>query len=314
MKKTFVWLAVLCLCLQAAAVFAATPDFSGLWDLDVKKSNLPETMRIGSMTMIVTQTEKQIEIERMTNRPKGSPRGGGMASEDKGNQIFKYSLDGKESSTVIGGEVGLGNMSAGKELRRAILTPDGKLSLTVARIYEAEKSSATTKINEIWELAEAGTVLKITRYTEAASGATNVELYFTRKEREGTTTLTTPNTTKPAVYVGTESGKETVSVVTESVNEAAPGTIYGGVMNGKASKLSIPKYPAAAKAIRAGGAVNVQVMIDEQGNVISAQSVSGHPLLRQAAEQAARDSQFVPTLLEGTPVKVTGIVVYNFAP
>jgi hypothetical protein len=46
--------------------------------------------------------------------------------------------------------------------------------------------------------------------------------------------------------------------------------------------------------------------------VISASAVSGHPLLRQAAEQAARESKFSPTMLSGQPVKVTGIVVYNF--
>jgi len=58
----------------------------------------------------------------------------------------------------------------------------------------------------------------------------------------------------------------------------------------------------------------VQVTIDEQGNIVSASAVSGHPLLRQAAEQAARQAQFAPTLLEGVPVKITGVIVYNFVP
>jgi len=58
----------------------------------------------------------------------------------------------------------------------------------------------------------------------------------------------------------------------------------------------------------------VQVTIDENGNVISASAVSGHPLLRQAAEQAARQAVFKPTLLSDQPVKVTGVIVYNFVP
>ncbi|MGI8641845.1 MAG: TonB family protein [Pyrinomonadaceae bacterium] len=62
------------------------------------------------------------------------------------------------------------------------------------------------------------------------------------------------------------------------------------------------------------GAVNVLVTVDESGNVTSASAVSGHPLLRQAAEQAARASNFLPTLLSGKPVKVKGVIVYNFAP
>lgn len=90
--------------------------------------------------------------------------------------------------------------------------------------------------------------------------------------------------------------------------------ISKGVVNGSAVSLPKPPYPAAARAVRASGAVNVQVLIDENGNVVSANAVSGHPLLRQAAEQAARSAKFKPTLLSGQPVKVNGVIVYNFVP
>jgi TonB family protein len=93
-----------------------------------------------------------------------------------------------------------------------------------------------------------------------------------------------------------------------------PKTISGGVVNGKATNLPKPVYPAAAKAVRASGAVNVQVTIDETGNVISATAVSGHPLLRAAAVEAARQATFAPTMLSGQAVKVTGVIVYNFVP
>lgn len=85
-----------------------------------------------------------------------------------------------------------------------------------------------------------------------------------------------------------------------------------GVINGIARDLPKPVYPAAATAIHAAGAVNVEVTIDEQGRVIAANAVSGHPLLRQAAEQAARRAVFSPTFLSRVPVKVTGVIVYNF--
>ena len=93
-----------------------------------------------------------------------------------------------------------------------------------------------------------------------------------------------------------------------------PKKISGGVLNGKATSLPKPPYPAAARAVRAAGAVNVQVTISESGSVVSASAVSGHPLLRQAAEQAARSARFAPTLLSGQPVSVTGVIVYNFVP
>jgi TonB family protein len=93
-----------------------------------------------------------------------------------------------------------------------------------------------------------------------------------------------------------------------------PKQISGGVLNGKAISLPKPAYPPAARAVRASGAVSVQVLIDENGNVISASAISGHALLRTAAVQAARGSKFPPTKLSGQPVKVSGIITYNFIP
>jgi protein TonB len=88
--------------------------------------------------------------------------------------------------------------------------------------------------------------------------------------------------------------------------------ISGGVLNGKAISLPKPPYPAIARAAHASGTVTVQVTIDESGKVISAHAVSGHPLLQQAAVQAALQARFTPTQLSGQPVKVTGVIQYNF--
>ncbi len=88
--------------------------------------------------------------------------------------------------------------------------------------------------------------------------------------------------------------------------------ISGGVLNGKATSLPEPVFPAIAKAAHASGAVTVEITIDETGNVIAAQAVSGHPLLKSAAVDAARHASFKPTLLSGEPVKVSGVLVYNF--
>jgi len=88
--------------------------------------------------------------------------------------------------------------------------------------------------------------------------------------------------------------------------------ISGGVLNGKATYLPKPAYPPIAKAAHASGIVNVQVTIDENGNVISASAVSGHPLLQPSAVAAARQAKFSQTKLSGKPVKVTGVIVYNF--
>jgi periplasmic protein TonB len=88
--------------------------------------------------------------------------------------------------------------------------------------------------------------------------------------------------------------------------------ISGGVLNGKAISLPKPAYPPIARQAHASGTVVVQVTIDENGNVISATPVSGHPLLRAVAAAAARGARFSPTKLSGQPVKVTGVITYNF--
>ncbi|MFN6962770.1 MAG: energy transducer TonB [Pyrinomonadaceae bacterium] len=88
--------------------------------------------------------------------------------------------------------------------------------------------------------------------------------------------------------------------------------VFGGVLNGKALSLPKPVYPPAARAVRAEGTVVVQITVDETGSVISAEAVSGHPLLRPAAVESARGAKFSPTLITGPPIKVTGVLVYNF--
>jgi TonB family protein len=88
--------------------------------------------------------------------------------------------------------------------------------------------------------------------------------------------------------------------------------INGGILNGKAVRLPQPRYPAEAKAAGASGEVTVKIVIDESGDVISAEALSGHELLRAAAEEASSRAKFRPTKLQGKPVKITGVLVYKF--
>lgn len=84
------------------------------------------------------------------------------------------------------------------------------------------------------------------------------------------------------------------------------------VLVGRALRLPKPAYPAIARAAQAEGEVEVQVLINPEGEVIAASSISGHPLLQAAAVTAARGSLFAPTKLEGKPVHVFGILKYTF--
>lgn len=84
------------------------------------------------------------------------------------------------------------------------------------------------------------------------------------------------------------------------------------VLNGRALKLVTPGYPDSARRAHASGTVVVNVLIDEKGKVIAAKASSGHPLLLDVSVQAAKDSLFSPTLLADKPVKVHGVIQYNF--
>ena len=99
-----------------------------------------------------------------------------------------------------------------------------------------------------------------------------------------------------------------------SSDPRAKGAISGGVLNSKAIDFVKPTYPAIAKASKAKGHVVVQVLVDESGGVISARPISGHPLLQAAAVAAAKQTRFPPAKLSGKPVKVIGILDYDFAP
>ena len=84
------------------------------------------------------------------------------------------------------------------------------------------------------------------------------------------------------------------------------------MLNSKAISLPRPTYPSAAKSAGASGKVVVEVTIDEEGKVIEARAVSGHPMLQQAAVQAARLAKFSPAMLSGQPIRVTGTISYTF--
>ncbi|MBC7909629.1 MAG: energy transducer TonB [Pyrinomonadaceae bacterium] len=88
--------------------------------------------------------------------------------------------------------------------------------------------------------------------------------------------------------------------------------VESGVLNGRAISLPQPEYPREARDAKVTGNVTVQVIVDEKGDVISAKAISGHPMLQQAAVDAARQAKFAPTTAGNQPVKVSGLITYNF--
>jgi TonB family protein len=155
-------------------------------------------------------------------------------------------------------------------------------------------------------------------FTFDRDGADRVELSDTASVMTGSARSPEPLSWPVAgganMIVGTRDAKSQPGGLPATDTSKAGGgkVVSGGVLNGKAIVKPQPAYPPIAKAARASGTVTVQILVDEEGYVIAANAVSGHPLLQQAAVFAARQARFSPTLLEGQPVKVSGVITYNF--
>ena len=84
------------------------------------------------------------------------------------------------------------------------------------------------------------------------------------------------------------------------------------VITGSAIYLAQPRTAGAITTLELKGQIRVNVVIGTNGRVISARAMNGHKLLQRAAAAAAKRSKFRPTMLNKVPVKVSGIIIYNF--
>lgn len=107
--------------------------------------------------------------------------------------------------------------------------------------------------------------------------------------------------------------KEFTAKLDDPADAVTGNTLMGGVLNGQALSLPKPTYSEEARRAHARGTVVIKVTIDEYGNVIDASDMcGGNPLLVKPSLQSARGARFTPTKLSGQPVKVSGVITYNF--
>jgi len=97
-------------------------------------------------------------------------------------------------------------------------------------------------------------------------------------------------------------------------NDPDVNFIDAGMLNDRAVDLPQPVYPAEAKKTRASGQVQVKVMLDETGKILSAEATWGPDVFQAAAVAAAKRAKFNPILINGVPSKVFGILTYYFTP
>jgi len=91
-------------------------------------------------------------------------------------------------------------------------------------------------------------------------------------------------------------------------------TIEGGIINSRAIDLPAPKYPDEARKKHDFGEVQVRVLVDETGKVISAEAIFGPESLRAAAVEAARRARFTPASVGNEPALISGVIKYDIKP
>jgi protein TonB len=95
-------------------------------------------------------------------------------------------------------------------------------------------------------------------------------------------------------------------------NAAAPMKSVGSLVD-IATKKVPPVYPQMAKTMRVGGVVRIDLVVDEQGSVVSANAVQGPDMLKRAAMDAVKQWKFKPLVVDGQPTRASGFVNFNFS-
>jgi len=114
------------------------------------------------------------------------------------------------------------------------------------------------------------------------------------------------------------SGGQSFNVEKEKIFSEAKHKLFGAIneqgasLVGKAKSLPKPRYPVEAREKRLSGKAPVRVLIDEEGNVIEAKSICRDDILAKASVESAKKAKFSPTIIDGKPAKVSGIIIYSY--
>jgi TonB family protein len=101
-----------------------------------------------------------------------------------------------------------------------------------------------------------------------------------------------------------------VTVVgTFNVRSARAQTTQNGEMNRRAKSQVQPLYPELARKMKITGTVKIEVTVAPNGSVKEARVVGGHPVLANAALDAAKKWRFEPA-----PAESTGVIEFKFEP
>ena len=159
-------------------------------------------------------------------------------------------------------------------------------------------------------------LFQLGRYTDSVRGSAEAERYFRRFAEIGEKTKAVPADAVAVAYLRIECIMEKKDKRGEAdAARIRAGTAIedAGVINDRVISKPQPMYPASAKAARAQGTVEVEVVVSETGAVLVACARgNADRILKEESERIAHRAQFIPASVNGKPVKVRGIITYKF--
>jgi protein TonB len=95
--------------------------------------------------------------------------------------------------------------------------------------------------------------------------------------------------------------------------DGAPKKITMGEAMNAATVRTPPEFPALAKQLKITGAVELDVVIAENGSVESCTPINGNPVLTKPAVEAVKKWKFKPFQQDGAPVKAQAALKISFS-
>jgi len=124
-----------------------------------------------------------------------------------------------------------------------------------------------------------------------------------------------PSSSDPALEINSSanaSGPVATLADSHRAAPAAPLPVGGDVKPAKLLKSVPPVYPEVARNQRVSGDVQIDALIDADGNVSTMKVLSGSPLLHQAALNALKQWKYQPAELDGKPTSMHLTITIQF--
>jgi hypothetical protein len=178
--------------------------------------------------------------------------------------------------------------------------------------WNAEYASARQGLaSSQTQIASLGGILPLRPGQSPTKNISSPSPYSSKRISETPMEIKTSDKTETSPAAGLAASPNDVKTQPTEAKPAESDTDDAGSLNAFATRKVVPNYPPLAKQSGTAGLVRVHVIV-EGGKVIAVSRSEGPMLLRNAAEEAARQWSFQVVSIEGRPTRLSGYIDFNF--